>query len=815
MFRHSFSSFLKRFGLVPLLLSALLCLTARAQNFADSGFVAETVATLPPYKPVGLAFAPDGRIFVWQKDGIVRIIKNGALLPTPFIDLSDRVNTYNDRGMLGLALDPNFAASGFVWLLYAYEPGPLSNDSAPRTGRLTRVRANPADPDVALPGSETVILGSLSAAPCTDYPDGADCIGSEGNTHSVGTVRFAPDGKLFVSIGDGASPVSGSFNPQAMRAQNLNSYNGKILRLNPDGTAPPDNPFYDGNPNSIRSKVYAYGLRNPYRFALHPVTGEPYIGDVGWSGWEEQNRGRGANFGWPCYEGNEPQPEHQAWVPQCQALPASAVTKPLYTYDHLDGDAAAVGGAFYFATQFPAQYRGSYFFADYARQWIRRMSFNDDGSVAAVTDFATAAGAVVALEAGPDGALYYVDIVSGEVRRIRYAGAVPTAAAAANVTAGYAPLTVTFSSQGSNSPDGGALTYQWNFGDGATSTAPAPTHTYTVGGVTTFTATLTVTNAQNRSATAQVKITVGSLPPVAAITVPASDARFADGTTVNFAGQATDPDETLTADALNWQVLLHHDSHVHPLLSATGSGGSFVIGVHDGGTYFYEIIFTVTDSSGLKSVRRVNVYAQAALPAPWHEEEIGLIAGSASYANSAFSLKAASGDIWGTYDTFRFVWQPLAGDGQIVARVSGFQNAHPWAKAGVIMREDLTRPSRHALMALTGGNGTAFQFRAVTEGDSEHRAGDGFTTQWVRLLRQGNTITGYQSNDGAVWQMVGSITFTAPLPDTLYVGLALSNNDEPTQCTAVFENVSVTGLSATRTRAPARNSRRPVARRAN
>ena len=212
----------------------------------------------------------------------------------------------------------------------------------------------------------------------------------------------------------------------------------------------------------MRSKVWAYGLRNPFRFALHPITGEPYIGDVRWHAWEEINRGRGANFGWPCYEGNGPQPEYQAAFVHCQQLPASAITTPLYTYNHGQGN-SVVGGAFYSATQYPPEYQGNYFVAEYGFQEIRRLVFDANNNVVRVETFATRVDGPVALELGPDGMLYYIALNSGEVGRIRFIGngRAPIAKAKATPTVGYAPLTVSFSSVGSRDPEGGLLAYFW------------------------------------------------------------------------------------------------------------------------------------------------------------------------------------------------------------------------------------------------------------------------------------------------------------------------------------------------------------------
>jgi VCBS repeat-containing protein len=758
----------------------------RAQTFSDPGFTSDTVVTLPPYSSVGLAFAPDGRMFIWQKNGVVRIFKNGALLTTPFINISSQVNTVTDRGLLGLALDPNFSSNGYVYLLHTYENAGNPNDISPKTARLTRVTADPANPDLALQGSEVVLLGSIGNGPCSNYADGADCIGSDSDSHTIGTLRFAPDGKLFVGSGDGSAYSHAD--PLALRAQNLNSLNGKILRINTDGTAPGDNPFYDGNPNSNRSKVYAYGLRNPYRFDLHPVTGEPYIGEVGWNAWEELDSGRGANFGWPCYEGPEPQPDYQSQFTQCQQLAQSATAAPLFSYGTATGR-TIIGGNFYTATQYPTEYRNNYFFADYTGGWIRRAIFDVNNNISGIQVFATNIGSPVCLELGPDGSLYYISLPTGEVRRIRYTSA-PTASASADVTSGYSPLAVSFSSAGSSDPNNSTLSYLWEFGDGTTTTSPNPTKTYTASGVKTFTAKLTVTNAQNVGSSVTLTIVVGSLPPTATINTPADGASFPAGTVVNYQGTATDPDETLPTGAMSWSVLLHHDTHVHPHLTSTGSGGSFVVESHGAGSYYYEITLTVTDSSGLKNTRRVNVNItpSTSWPSPWVTQDIGNVgvAGSASYSNDTFTVKGSGADIWGTDDSFRYVYRPLSGNNEIIARVVDVQNTDPWAKAGLMIRETLAPDSPHASIYLTPGNGVAFQRRTSTGGTSTHTPGSSATApRWVRLSRSGNTFKAYESADGLSWTLVG--TDVINMASSVYIGLAVLSHDNSALCTSTLE----------------------------
>ncbi len=593
-----------RAALVVLLLAGACLLAAapaKGQTFADPRFGAETVVTLPPFTPVGVTFAPDGRMFIWQKNGIVRVYKNGALLGDPFIDISTQVNNYQDRGLLGFALDPDFETNGYAYLFFTYEEGSTPNDGA-KTARLIRVTADPANPDVALAGSEVVLLGTVGTPPCSSHPAGADCIPADAVSHTVGAIHFLPDGTMLLSNGDGAS--FSSANANALRAQSLDSYAGKILRILPDGTAPADNPFYDGT-NSIRSKVYAFGLRNPYRFTVDPATGEIYIGDVGWSSWEELNRGAGANFGWPCYEGNDPQPSYQSAFAECQNLLASEVTSPLYTYPHSEG-ATIIGGPFYTASAYPSLYQGNLFIADFTDQWIRRVLFDAGGTLVSVEEFATGVGGIVHLELGPDGMLYYVDILSGQVRRIRFNG--PVAEATASPEFGYSPLAVNFSSAGTLNPGGGVLSYHWDFGDGTSSTEPNPGHIYTTASVTQFLVTLTVTDSDGVVSTDTVVVTVGSVPPTATIAVPADGTTVFPGDIVNFSGSATDPDEgTLPASALSWQVLLHHNDHVHPVVATTGSGGSFTAESHGAGTYSYEIILTATDSSGLTDTKSVNL----------------------------------------------------------------------------------------------------------------------------------------------------------------------------------------------------------------
>ena len=260
------SAWTRRFAWAALLIALSLSpRLAASQTFSDPGFASELVTSLSPYTPAGLTFAPDGRLFIWTKSGVVRVFKNGVLLPTPFIDLSSQVNTFDDRGMWGVTFHPDFGNNGYVYLSYTYENVGNPNDTGAKTSRIVRVRADPANPDVALAGSATVILGSIGTPPCSAYPKGSDCIPADGGSHTLGMVRFAPDGKMLVGIGDGSDGDALS-----LRAQDLDDWPGKILRLNDDGTAPGDNPFDNGT-QSIRSKVWVYGYGTPSGSPSNPA----------------------------------------------------------------------------------------------------------------------------------------------------------------------------------------------------------------------------------------------------------------------------------------------------------------------------------------------------------------------------------------------------------------------------------------------------------------------------------------------------------------------------------------------------------------
>ena len=374
---------------------------AAAAHGVLQGFVDESVIgglTLP----VAFTTLPDGRVLIAEKAGVVRIVSGGRLLPDAFIDLRDHVNDYWDRGLLGLAADPAFAQNGFVYLFYVHEDDPFTY-SGPKTSRVVRVTAVGDDAD---PATEVVLLGGIPA----DSP-----------SHNGGAMRFGPDGALWLTTGDASS--FNAVDPRALRTQQLDSLAGKLLRVGTDGRGLPDNPFWTGDADAVRSKVYAYGFRNPFRLTFRPGTGRPYIADVGANDWEEVNAVvRGGNHGWPCVEGPLPQAGYQP-LAECQALyaqGAAALAMPLVSYPHVPGTASVTGGAFYTGTAFPDLYRGAYFFGDFSRGTLHYVSIDGaDTTAGAIKGFGTGIDGVVDVQADAAG-LLYLSVTAGELRRVRY-----------------------------------------------------------------------------------------------------------------------------------------------------------------------------------------------------------------------------------------------------------------------------------------------------------------------------------------------------------------------------------------------------------
>lgn len=588
------------------------------------GFIQEGVV-MGLNLPTSFALAPDGRIFITEKAGRVRVVYNGELQADPFIDITTEVNDAADRGLMGIAVDPAWPRRPYVYLAFVYDPPEIKdrNPGGARVSRVVRLTADAGNLNIAVPNSGVVLVGTNSTATHVGNPDQGDaepftcldgsgqpvrdCIATEGTAHTINMLTFGPEGALYISSGDGIVNSRGN-----ARALDINSLNGKILRIDPDsGDGLPSNPFFDGDPGSNRSKVFASGMRNPFRFTVDPRNGRVIVGDVGNEKWEEINiGGPGANFGWPCYEG----PEEAATYANCDAFRSGEwmVTHGVYSYLHTTQPqrGAAIGGDLYLGRTFPALYRGAYFYHDFNGGVTNFLTFGANGAVTN-NEFATNMPGIVQIRATDD-SLYVLSIILGGIWRIRYVGGgnrPPTADASAQPAAGNAPLDVTFSSTRSTDPEGSIVSYQWDFGDDVTSSRANPTHTYAENGV--YQARLTVTDSGGLTASDSVEIVVGSEPPVAEILEPGNGAKFRIGEEIAFRGRGSDPDDgDLGGGRLTWSGILHHNEHVHyDAIKATGESGSFVFEDHGDNTYL-ELCLTATDSQGLQDETCVDIKAE-------------------------------------------------------------------------------------------------------------------------------------------------------------------------------------------------------------
>jgi glucose/arabinose dehydrogenase/PKD repeat protein len=581
-----------------------------------SPFKAEAVSTLPSEfqesvvfsglsAPTNVEFSNDGRIFVAEKSGVIKVFDNlSDTKPTTFADLRTNVYNYSDRGLLGLAVDPDFPTNPYVYVLYTHDApiggtAPRWGDSCPdppggtrdgcvASSHLSRLQADPSTNTMT--GPEQVLIEDW----CQQYP-----------SHSVGDLAFGADEALYVSHGEGAawnftdygqgggspgSPtpknpcgdpptrVGGTQTPPtaqggSLRSQDLRasgdpvSLDGAILRVNSaTGAALAGNPLI-GDADLNARRIVAYGQRNPFRFTIRPGTNEVWVGNVGAGPREEINRVSNPtgsvvrNFGWPCYEGNGRFPRFDdANLAICENLyaEANAVTAPYYAYTRsqelVAGETTAgcntgatlSGLAFYTTGPYPDEYDDALFFGDYSRSCIWAMQKGADGlpDPGTLKTFVGGAATPVDLEISPDGDLFYVDISGGTLRRIQYSGGnqPPIARATANPTSGPTPLSVSFDGTGSSDPDGETLTYAWDLdGDGDYDDSTSPRPTYNYSIAATYAVKLRVTDARGASDTLDGPLTItAGNPPTATIDTPLPTATWKVGEEISFSGKAID-----------------------------------------------------------------------------------------------------------------------------------------------------------------------------------------------------------------------------------------------------------------------------------
>lgn len=515
-----------------------------------AGFVDEPVVSGLD-GPTAAEVLPDGRFLIAEQGGTLRVVKDGALLATPALSIA--VNSAGERGLIGVTADPDFATNHFIYVYHTTADAPIHN-------RVSRFTMNG---DVVDEDSEVVLLDLDNLSSATN--------------HNGGGLHFGADGKLYVGVGE---------NGLGANAQSLNNRLGKLLRINSDGSIPTDNPFYGAATGANRA-IWAYGLRNPFTFAVQPGTGRILINDVGQNAFEEVDEGiAGANYGWAVTEG---------------PTTDGRFVSPIYAYDHSDGvSSAIIGGAFYNPSNvtFPESYVGSYFFGDLSGGYIKRMTF-DNGGVT-VSPFATDTGTLVDLDIGPDGALYYLRIGEGDLRRIRStvvvgAPGIDVGPQSQKVGTGEQ---VTFSVQASGD---GQLTYQWRRDGKDIPGATAATYTLSAAKLADSGArfTVVVSNSVGSATSDAATLTVGQAPVVRL----KSPATFDAGKNFVLSASAKDAKKkTISAKAFQWTVDLRDGATVKTVLGPVTGKQKVSVAVptaQASTTAFYRVTLTVTDTAGI------------------------------------------------------------------------------------------------------------------------------------------------------------------------------------------------------------------------
>jgi glucose/arabinose dehydrogenase len=371
-------------ALVTLLVPSSRIAPARAQahritidEIVASGFI----------RPVQVTHAGDGsnRIFVVEQRGTIRIIQNGSVLPSPFLDLAALTQGVGEQGLLGLAFHPEYATNGFLYVNYT-----RANDGTTIVARYT---VSSTDPNSADPGSALILLS-------VDQPQG---------NHNGGQVAFGPDGYLYIGMGDG-----GGSGDRSGHGQNPATLLGAILRIDVDGGSsyaiPPDNPYVG---TAGRDEIWGIGLRNPWRFSFDRLTGDLYIGDVGQNAWEAINYQAagtpgGLNWGWNCLEGSH----EYDWTPACENID---FTDPIAEYSHSEtGSRASVTGGFVYRGRRYPTLRGRYFYGDYVSGHIWSFDTNDIPEVTPIVELETAL-MISAFGEDEQGQLYVADWSTGNI----------------------------------------------------------------------------------------------------------------------------------------------------------------------------------------------------------------------------------------------------------------------------------------------------------------------------------------------------------------------------------------------------------------
>jgi glucose/arabinose dehydrogenase len=570
---------------VVLIAAAILYILVAEASQLPAGFAEQLIAQ--NLDPTDMVIGPDGRIFITFKSGQIRVFENGILKADPFFTIE--VDNYNERGLGHMALDPNFETNHFFYVYYT-----VKNENHNRVSRFT------ANGDYFLPTSEKILL-ELDAL--------------SGTIHNAGDLVFGPDGKLYISVGDGSSPQS---------AQSFTSLLGKVLRINPDpnNLIPIDNPFISSTTGKYQA-IWALGFRNPFSMDIQPTTGKVFVSEVGQETWEEVNDVQaGKNYGWPTIEG-----KIVAQIPPLNYI------DPIYAYRHGTGanqGCAVVGAMFYnpIQKQFPDEYVGKFFFADYCNGYIAYI----DPTTAEVKTFSTGVTRPLAMVVAPDGTMYYLaragigggseadntSTTSGTLWKVNYTGSgIPTIASQPkDVTSPIGDDVEFIFTASGNQP----LKYQWQKNGVAITGATNATYVFKNVQLSDNGNKLKciVSNALGSATTAEVilKVTNNTRPvPSLTAALPNNAEFYQAGQTISFSGSAIDAEDGILANAkLSWKIDFHHEEHSHPAMASISgiSSGTYVIpriGEADDDVW-YRVLLTATDKDGLTKTIYKDLFPQ-------------------------------------------------------------------------------------------------------------------------------------------------------------------------------------------------------------